>query len=175
MNKKDVKNPGSKPVKWNSERPKMAYQLALLGATDVMIAEAFEVDIETINNWKRTKPEFLQELYRGKIKADMKVVENLFLNCIDRWIEEEEVHILKGGLVRKIKVKKFHKGNWQAQTRWLALRQRMDWSETQRLEITNTNVNINKLDLEGITTEQLKVLRDIGLKQLCTTTDAGNN
>jgi len=48
----------------------------------------------------------------------------------------------------------------------LSLRQRGEWSETQRVEITNTNINITKIDLTGFTTEQLKIMEEIGLKQL---------
>jgi len=165
MRKSRAKNPGSNPAKWTEERPKMAFMLALLGATDKMIADAFQVNVNTVDYWKRSKPEFLQELERGKIQADMKVVENFYLNCIDRYVTEEEVHVVNGKL-ETVEVQKFIKGDKWAQSRWLALRQSGAWSETTKLEITNTNINVNKLDLDGISIEQLKLLRDIGIKQI---------
>jgi hypothetical protein len=153
------------PTKYNESRPHLAYHLALLGATDVQIAEAMGVNINTIDLWKRTHPEFLEELTRGKLLADMRVVKGFFLNCQDRWIEEEECHVIKGQL-KKILVKKFIQGDKWAQSKWLSLRQRENWSETQRVEVTNTNINITKIDLTGFSTEHLKVMEEIGLAGL---------
>lgn len=160
-----VKNPGSKPVKWNEDRPRVAYLLALLGATEANMAEVMQVDADTITRWKIVHPEFLSELERGKLQANMQVAESFFLNCIDRWIEVEEIHVVAKQVVR-VKVKKFIQGDKWAQAKWLALRQRDVWSEVAKVEITNTNVNVNKLDLSDVTTDQLRLLRDIGLKQL---------
>jgi len=153
------------PSKYNESRLRLVYYLALLGATDAQIAEAMEVDVNTIDLWKRTHPEFLEELSRGKLLADMRVAKGLFLNCQDRYVEEEEVHIVKG-VTKKIKVKKFIQGDKWAQVRWLSIRQRGNWSDTQKVEITNTNINITKIDLTGFSTEHLKVMEEIGLAGL---------
>ena len=153
------------PSKWNENRAHQAYLLALLGATDKVMAEIMGINENTFDLWKRSHPEFMEAVKEGKYKADMRVVEGFYLNCQDRWIEEEESHIWKGQVI-KTKVKKFIQGDKWAQQKWLSLRQRGEWSETQRVEITNTNINITKIDLTGFTTEQLKIMEEIGLKQL---------
>ena len=54
---------------------------------------------------------------------------------------------------------------WAA-AKWLSLRQRSVWSEVQRAEITHMNINVNRLDLTGFSTEELKMVETLGLKQI---------
>jgi hypothetical protein len=72
-----------------------------------------------------------------------------------------------------VKRRRFIPGDKWAQAKWLALRQRNKWSEVQRTEITQTNVNINKLDFSGFTEEEKRMLYSIGIKQL--TQNIGNS
>lgn len=67
-----------RPTKYKKEYCKQVYKLTLLGATDKEIANFFDVEEKTINNWKESHPEFLQSLKDGKIKADAQVAESLF-------------------------------------------------------------------------------------------------
>jgi hypothetical protein len=149
---------------WNNKRPKQAFDLALLGYTDQQIADEMGVHPRTLDYWKKTKPEFLEKLIEGKAEADQKVVNAFYLNCLDRWIEEEEVHVYKG-VITKVKVKRFIPGDKWAQAKWLSLRQRGQWAETQRLEINQT-ININRLDFTGLTRDEMKLMASIGIKQI---------
>jgi len=149
-----------------------AYLLALLGATDRQIAEVMCVDRITVERWKRDDAEFLAELNKGKLVADTKVVEAFFKCATGYYYEEDHVCVWKGKTI-VTKVKKYRPPDPWSCARWLSLRQRGKWSESQRVEITNTNINVNKLDLTGVTNEQLRLLRDIGLKQL--TENAGDS
>lgn len=164
MRARDVKNPGSNPVKWNASRTHTAYLLALLGATDRQIAEVMEVDIETINLWKRTKPEFLAELTRGKLGADTKVVE-AFYKCATGYYYEEEVVVTYKGVSEVQTVRKYKPPDPWSCAKWLSLRQRGEWSETTKVEITNTNIDIKKFDFSGLSLDDMKVLYKVGLKQ----------
>ena len=150
---------------WNENCPSIVYHLALLGYTDKKIALAFQVEEDTIHTWKRNHPEFMKSMEMGKLQADSVVVENFYMNCIDRWVEQEEVHVVKGE-IKKVKVRKFIQGDKWAQAKWMSLRQRGEWSEVARVEVMNTNVNINKLDFSGLSLEEVKLIEQIQLKQL---------
>jgi len=70
---------GGRPTKYNKDaHPQRAYDLCLMGATDKQLAEVFEVEEKTINNWKSAHPEFLQSLKDGKAKADANVAKSLY-------------------------------------------------------------------------------------------------
>lgn len=150
---------------WHSGRIEQAFGLALLGLTDIQMAAEMGVHPRTFDYWKRTNEEFLNKLNEGKIVADMRVVQGFYLNCLDRWVEEEEVHIYKGKPV-VVKRQKFIPGDKWAQSKWLSLRQRAMWSESQRIEITNTNISLTKIDVGNLSVEELRLLQSIGMKAL---------
>jgi hypothetical protein len=56
-----------RPSSYKPEYAKMAFHLRKLGATDADLADAFEVSVVTIDNWKLRYPEFL-----GSLKARSK-------------------------------------------------------------------------------------------------------
>jgi len=157
---------------WNDGRPEEAYQYAVLGLTDKQMAEVMEVDHNTFVYWKRNKPEFLHRLNEGKAETDAKVANALLANCFDRFVEIEEVHVVKGEL-KRIKVQKFIAGDKWAQKQWLTVRQRALWGESQKIELTQTNININKFDFSGLSNQELMVLKKAGLQQI--TREIGGN
>lgn len=160
-------------VQWNDNRCKQAYQLALLGATEAEMAAVMGVNIGTIEYWKRTRTEFLEALNNGKTQADAKVVESLFRAATGYEYTEEVSHVCRGEVIVTRITKYKTPDPWSA-VKWLSLRRRADWSETHRVEVTNTNININRLDFSGMTNEELKLMANIGLKQL-DAHDASNN
>lgn len=148
-----------RPVHWTESKIHVIYSLALLGATEAQMADILEVDLETIKYWKRTKPEFLQALNQGKLGADAKVVEAFYRCAIGFDYEEEESRVIRGEL-KTVKVNRKRPPDAWAAAKWLSLRQRQMWSETQRIEINQTNTNIN-VDWSDLTFEQLKLLKEI--------------
>jgi hypothetical protein len=58
-----------RPSLYREEYAEQARKLCLLGATDQELADFFEIDVRTIYDWKRTKPDFSQAIMRGKILA----------------------------------------------------------------------------------------------------------
>ncbi|MDZ7669790.1 MAG: terminase [Gammaproteobacteria bacterium] len=71
-------NPGGgRPTLYNADNVRLAYHVALLGATDVELANVLQVSVTTIETWKRRHKEFSEALRRGKMIADAKVVEAL--------------------------------------------------------------------------------------------------
>lgn len=59
-----------------------AWSLALKGATDEEIAEAFHISVRTLHRWKKTHPELLTALEEGKDVADAKVKRSLYQRAV---------------------------------------------------------------------------------------------
>jgi len=153
-------------IQWNEDRPRQVYEMALLGLTEKQMARVMGLHEKTLEYWKTTnKGGILDMILRGKEIADMEVAKNFYKNCLDRYVEQEEVHVYKGRPI-KVKVKKFIQGDKWAQSRWLSLRQRANWSEVQRVEMMQTNLNITKIDLGNLSEEDLMLAKKIGLTQL---------
>lgn len=153
------------PKQWNDKRPQQAYELALLGATNKMMADVFEVKEQTIDYWIRTKPEFKEAVHRGRMMTDAKVAKALLQCAMGYEYYEEHVVMIKGeAVVRRIK-KTVPPNPWAA-AKWLTIRQRSLWADVHKTEAINTNVNVFKLDLSGLSTDELKLVEKLGIKQL---------
>lgn len=68
-----------RPTKFTAKFKHMAqYVCERWGATDNDLAELFEVTEQTINNWKKSNPDFFESLKQGKAVADARVERALF-------------------------------------------------------------------------------------------------
>lgn len=162
------RNTGGKagrPVLWRSGFPLIAYEMALLGAEDKDIARAFGIQKEKFLKWVEEKPELRQALEEGKILADSKVAASLYKRAVGFTYEEEVLHVIKGEVVRTVVTKYVIPDPWSA-NKWLSARQPQLWTDVSKSEITHTNININKFDFNGLSTEELRLVEKIGLKQL---------
>jgi len=160
---------------WKEEFVEKAFQLALLGATDKMLATALDVECMTVNRWKYQHPEFGEALKNGRLRADAKVAASLYQRAIGYDYEEEVVVAPKGREPQVIKVKRHVRADVWAAAKWLALRQREYWAEVQRTDPKVMTVNILKLDLSGFSVEELKLAEKLGLKALAQETQDFNN
>lgn len=68
----------ARPSKYKPEFCKQALKLCRLGATDKELADFFEVNEDTINEWKKVHAEFSESLKGGKAAADAEVADKLF-------------------------------------------------------------------------------------------------
>ncbi|MDW9366966.1 hypothetical protein GOB34_04310 [Sinorhizobium meliloti] len=71
----------------------MAKTLSELGATDLEIAQAFDVNIRTIHRWKLNHPDFRQALENS---ADRRVEESLYKRAIGYTIDTEKIIAVAG-------------------------------------------------------------------------------
>lgn len=69
--------PGGRPSKYLPKLNKQAESLCRLGATDKEIAEFFGIAESTFYEWKEAYPKFAEAIKRGKLPADMAVVNSL--------------------------------------------------------------------------------------------------
>lgn len=76
-----------------------AEKLAALGATDIEVADFFEVDVRTIYRWKHTHSEFCQALNAGKELADKRVENSLYQKAVG--YEQDAVKIFMPGGAEK--------------------------------------------------------------------------
>jgi len=74
--------PAGRPSSYEPEFAAQATKLAALGATDIEVADFFEVDVRTIYRWKHDHPAFCQALNVGKEKADERVVNSLYQKAV---------------------------------------------------------------------------------------------
>jgi hypothetical protein len=88
---KSKKGPGGRPTKYKEEYAEQAYKFCLLGADDEKLAKLFEVDVRTINRWKKDQPEFRQSITNGKDVADAEVAKSLYKRALGYTYEETKV------------------------------------------------------------------------------------
>lgn len=67
------KHAGGRPTDFRPEFVEQVEKLTLIGAVDEQLADFFHVSTQTIFNWKKKYPEFLDALKRGKEKIDNSV------------------------------------------------------------------------------------------------------
>lgn len=68
----------ARPTSYRKEYAEQARKLCLLGAIDKELADFFEVCPETIDNWKKRHPDFVEALRFGKAGADANVADRLY-------------------------------------------------------------------------------------------------
>lgn len=162
----------ARQTQWSDHRIKQAYKLALLGATDAQMADVMGVNVNTLAEWKRTQPGFYDAIMRGKMEADAEVAHSLYKNARGYDYEEERAFVIDGRIV-KTTVKKHRVADSWAASKWLATRQRGLWTEIQKVETTQTNINISKVNFLDFSMEEMKLLRKMQLQQMAT--DVGDN
>lgn len=68
----------ARPTKYQPEYAEQALKLCRLGATDKELADFFQVNEDTVNEWKKVHPAFSESLKEGKLLADAEVADKLF-------------------------------------------------------------------------------------------------
>lgn len=89
-----------RPSAYRKEFAKQAAKLCDLGATDIELAEFFEVSVRTIHMWKEKHPEFLHSIKAGKDHADERVIRSLYQRAVGYSFESEKVFQHDGAVVR---------------------------------------------------------------------------
>jgi hypothetical protein len=127
------------PTKYKPEYNAQAEKLCKLGATDKELADFFEVEEGTINNWKSTHPEFLMSIKNGKTLADANVAERLYQRALGFEHPSEEIKVISNGQgegsdVVRVPVTKVYPPDTVAAIFWLKNRQKSKWRDKQDIE-----------------------------------------
>lgn len=153
-NQNAIGNNGGRKSPYKEAFNELAYRYCLLGATDKILAEFFEVSEKTINNWKNKYPEFLQSIRAGKEIADMEVVLSFFENAkgfvatstkaikIKVWNEEAQRLVDEIMMIDEVVQ---YAPNTQAGIFWLKNRQPDKWKDKTEVETTQGQPDLSKL------------------------------
>ena len=116
-----------RPTKYKKEYNEQAAKLCKLGATDVQLADFFNVTEKTLNNWKSEHPNFLQSLKKGKVFSDDKVEMALYDRAIGYHYDEIKVEQSEDGMKRTVTTKRIQDNT--AAIFWLKNRRPEQWRE----------------------------------------------
>ena len=91
---------GGRPPVYGPECAEQAAKLCKLGATDIELADFFEVDVRTIYRWRNEHEEFCQAVRTGKDACDDRVERSLYQRAVGYTFESEKVFQFQGQIVR---------------------------------------------------------------------------
>lgn len=118
----------SRPSKFKPEFVGQAEKLCKLGATDLELADFFEIDVRTLYRWKGDNEEFCQALKVGKDVADERVERSLFARANGYEHDEVDIRVIGGGIVQT-PIRKFYPPDTTACIFWLKNRKPEGWRE----------------------------------------------
>lgn len=146
------KGAGGRPTLYRPEYNEQAFKLCLLGATDKEIADFFDVDERTVNNWKVEHSEFFQSIRAGKRVSDMEVATSLFQTTQDRVVKEQQAFKTKNVFyndegkrieeerIEIVEVDKVIPADFRSQQFWLKNRKSDAWRDKQEFDVKSTNI-----------------------------------
>jgi len=128
-----------RPSKFKNEYVAQAQKLCKLGATDLEIADFFEVDVRTIYRWKGEHADFCQALKSGKDEADDRVERSLFAGANGYEHDEVDIRVV-GGEIVQTPIRKLSPPDTTAAIFWLKNRRPAQWRDKQDVEHTGSVV-----------------------------------
>lgn len=128
-----AKHPGGRPTGYKPEYAGQAEKLTKLGATDVELADFFQVAVSTISRWKVMQPEFSEALKVGKDAADERVVQSLLHRALGYSHPEIDIRVVEGQIV-KTELVKHYPPDTTAAIFWLKNRRKDEWRDKQEVD-----------------------------------------
>ena len=126
--------PAGRPTKYKEEYNEQVMKLCLLGATDVEIADFFNVDPQTVYTWRKKEPQFLEAVKEGKEKADARVSESLFHRALGYSHKATEFAKFNGTITDEKEYTKHYPPETLACIYWLKNRQSAKWRDKTEVE-----------------------------------------
>ncbi len=124
------------------------------GATDKDISERLGVGLTTFYEWKKTKPEIVEVLKRGKEIVDLEVENALFKRALGYKYTEITKEPVQNPATGKFdlevtkEVVKEVVPDTTAQIFWLKNRKPKDWRDRQNINITNNLEDYSEEDID---------------------------
>lgn len=126
----------ARPTKFSDALKEKMLALYADGKTDVQVAKIIGVSPRTINNWKGSRPEFLQSLRESKSIADELVEASLFGRAVGYSHPSEKIFCDKDGGIHRAKYTEHYAPDVSAQKFWLMNRQPKRWREQIDLKVS---------------------------------------
>lgn len=145
-----------------------AWSLALKGATDQEVAEAFGVTKRTIIRWKSDHPSFDEAYQRGKDIADAKVKKALYQRAIGYEVTESERTVdvdPKTGESKPVRVKtttKKYPPDTMAAMYWLNNRSKGEFAQRQEVTLGG---EVKTSPMANLSEDELRKLARLGEEQ----------
>lgn len=139
----------ARPSKYKPEFAAQAAKLCALGATDVEIADFFEVDVRTVHRWKGEFEEFCHSLRSGKEVSDERVERSLFARANGYEHDEVDIRVVSGEIVQT-PIRKYYPPDTTAAIFWLKNRRPDLWRDKVEQTITGPNggpVQVQRIEL----------------------------
>lgn len=119
-----------RPTKYKPEFVEQARKLCELGATDMELADFFEVTVTTLNRWKISYPEFCVSLTCGKDVCDERVVRSLYNRAVGYEHEAVKIFMPAGASEPVYAPYREHvPPDTGAAMNWLKNRRRSEWAD----------------------------------------------
>jgi hypothetical protein len=118
----------ARPSKYKPEFVKQAEKLCALGATDIELADFFEVNVATLYRWKNEHQEFCEALKVSKEIADDRVERSLFSRANGYEHDEVDIRVVDHVIVQT-PIRKFYPPDTTACIFWLKNRRPDLWRD----------------------------------------------
>ena len=151
----DKKKITGRPTLYKEEYIDLAYKYVLLGADNETLAKYFEVNIDTIYEWKKRHPLFSDALKKGKAIADAKVAESLYNRACGFKIKKVKHATFNGAITDREEYEEEVAPDPTAMIFWLKNRQPKMWRDKREVS-TKQQVTIDTKDIKKLSTDQLQ-------------------
>ena len=138
-----------RPSKFRPEFVQQAEKLCKLGATDLEIADFFEIDVRTLHRWKADNTEFCHALKAGKAEADERVERSLFARANGYEHDEVDIRAVNGEVVQT-PIRKLYPPDTTACIFWLKNRRPDLWRDRVEQTIQGPNggpIQVSRIEL----------------------------
>ncbi len=109
--------------------------MCLLGATDKQLADFFEVNVDSVYEWKKVYPSFSEALKKGKEQADAIIAQSLYKRA--RGFKHKEVKIFQyEGKPVVVPFTAYYAPDTTAAIFWLKNRKPSEWRDKHEHDLT---------------------------------------
>lgn len=106
------------------------------GATDVQLADEFDVSVQTLYNWRNKHPEFLEALKASKEVADSVVERSLYERATGYERDSVKIFCDKDGNVTQVPFREYTPPDTTAMIFWLKNRKPAEWKDRRQEELS---------------------------------------
>ena len=134
-----------RPSLYKEEYAEQARKYCLLGATDKELAALFEVNEDTIYEWKNVHSEFSDSIKKGKDQADANVADRLYQRAMGYEHDEVDIRVVDHAIVQT-PIRKIYAPDPTAAIFWLKNRQVAKWRDKTEVALTTHEISIDDLE-----------------------------
>lgn len=141
-----------RPTLYRPELAEQARKLALLGLTDVEMADHLNIHVKTLEDWKHDHREFATAIARGRVMADAEVADRAFQAACGYTHDAVKIFMPAGAKEPVYAPYKQHYApDGTVALAWLSRRQPERWRQTERVDLNvkgSMTHRLNQMTLE---------------------------